>query len=45
MLDLLENPFGLSSFRFIQRAIINAILAKRDVFAVMPTGSGKSLLY
>jgi ATP-dependent DNA helicase RecQ len=42
---LLRSVFGFSSFRDGQAEIIAAILAGRDVFAVMPTGSGKSLCY
>ena len=37
--------FGFASFRDGQAEIIETILAGRDVLAVMPTGSGKSLCY
>ena len=43
--ETLRTVFGFESFRPNQEAIIAAILAKRDVFAVMPTGGGKSLCY
>ncbi len=33
------------SFREGQEAVIRAVLSGRDVFAVMPTGSGKSVCY
>ena len=42
---LLRSVFGFASFRDGQAEIIEAILAGRDVLAVMPTGSGKSLCY
>src|SRR5580704_345607 len=42
---LLRSVFGFSSFRDGQADIIAAILAGRDVLAIMPTGSGKSLCY
>ena len=42
---LLLSPFGHSSFRPLQREVVNATLSKEDVFAVLPTGAGKSLLY
>ncbi len=42
---VLRKTFGFSSFRENQQEIIEAILSKRDVFAVMPTGGGKSLCY
>jgi len=41
----LDEVFGFREFRPNQREIIAAILARRDVFAVMPTGGGKSLCY
>jgi ATP-dependent DNA helicase RecQ len=41
----LRTVFGFESFRPNQEDIVRAILAKRDVFAVMPTGGGKSLCY
>ncbi|MEM7147018.1 MAG: DNA helicase RecQ, partial [Verrucomicrobiota bacterium] len=41
----LEEVFGFSGFREHQGEIVEAVLAKRDVFAVMPTGGGKSLCY
>lgn len=37
--------FGLADFRPGQREAIEALLDKRDVLIVMPTGSGKSLVY
>jgi len=42
---MLQDVFGFSSFRPNQKEIITAILARQDVFAVMPTGGGKSLCY
>jgi ATP-dependent DNA helicase RecQ len=37
--------FGFSSFRPGQLEIIENIIEKRNVLAVMPTGAGKSLCY
>ena len=42
---LLEQVFGFTSFRPGQLEIIETILAKQNVLAVMPTGAGKSLCY
>src|ERR1700742_2569065 len=43
--DLLRTVFGFAEFRAGQSEIIETILDGRDVLAVMPTGSGKSLCY
>ena len=45
MLDILRNVFGFQAFRPNQEDIISNIMSGRDVFAVMPTGGGKSLCY
>jgi ATP-dependent DNA helicase RecQ len=43
--DALSKVFGFRSFRPNQEKIVRAVLDGRDVFAVMPTGGGKSLCY
>jgi len=47
--DLLQNligeRFGLSEFRVGQREAIESVLNGRHTLVVMPTGSGKSLVY
>src|SRR5215467_16335056 len=43
--NLLRTVFGFTDFRAGQAEIIETILSGRDVLAVMPTGSGKSLCY
>jgi ATP-dependent DNA helicase RecQ len=43
--ERLHTIFGFEEFRPGQADIISAILDGRDVLAVMPTGSGKSLCY
>ena len=43
--DALRTRFGHAEFRRGQEAIVAAVLDGRDVLAVMPTGSGKSLCY
>ena len=43
--DTLKTVFGFQTFRPNQESIIKNILDSRDVFAVMPTGGGKSLCY
>lgn len=42
---ILHSVFGLDEFRHGQEEIIEAVLAGRDILAVMATGSGKSLCY
>jgi len=41
----LKTTFGYDAFRPLQREIIEASLAGRDVFALLPTGGGKSLCF
>ncbi len=41
----LRTTFGFEAFRPGQAEIVSAVLDGRDVLAVMPTGSGKSLCY
>ncbi len=41
----LADHFGYQSFRPGQERVIEAVLAGRDVMAVMPTGAGKSVCY
>ncbi len=43
--SLLQQYFGHTEFRGGQHQAINAILAHRDVLAIMPTGAGKSVCY
>ena len=44
-LDILRTTFGYPSFRPHQEEIVDAVLAGRDVMAVMPTSAGKSICY
>src|SRR5947208_6182490 len=41
----LKRYFGFASFRPLQEEIIRDTLAGKDVFAVLPTGGGKSLCF
>lgn len=45
LLPLLKQYFGFTSFRPLQENIIRDSLAGRDVFALLPTGGGKSLCF
>jgi ATP-dependent DNA helicase RecQ len=42
---ILHDTFGYTSFRPGQAAIVRSLIDGRNVLAVMPTGSGKSLCY
>lgn len=41
----LKKWFGFDSFRTGQKEVIQSILNKKNTIAVLPTGSGKSLIY
>ena len=43
--EVLKNVFGFDHFRPGQERVVDALLRGRNVLAVMPTGSGKSLCF
>lgn len=43
--SVLKSVFGYQDFRSNQKTIIDALIEGNDVFALMPTGSGKSLCF
>jgi ATP-dependent DNA helicase RecQ len=43
--DTLRTVFGFDALRPVQAPILDAVLAGRNVLAVLPTGGGKSLCY
>ena len=43
--EALERTFGFREFRSLQRDIIASHLEGKDVFALLPTGGGKSLCF
>jgi len=45
LLPLLKQYFGFTTFRPLQEEIIRDALAGKDVFALLPTGGGKSLCF
>ncbi len=44
-IKILKKYFGYQQFRTNQQAIITAILQNKDMLAIQPTGSGKSLCF
>jgi len=43
--QILQSVFGHHSFRANQEEAVNAILERKDVMMILPTGAGKSLCY
>ena len=43
--EVLKSVFGFSGFRPLQEEAVNAILNRRDLLMILPTGGGKSLCY
>ena len=43
--EVLKVYFGYDSYKTGQEEIVEAILAGKDVLAIMPTGAGKSVCY
>lgn len=43
--QILQNQFGYEDFREGQQDVIEKLIDKQDVLAIMPTGGGKSLCY
>jgi ATP-dependent DNA helicase RecQ len=43
--EILKNIFGFDSFRDLQEASIDSLLANKDTLTILPTGGGKSLCY
>ena len=44
-INILNKVFSYKEFRGIQEDVINCVLDKKNALVIMPTGSGKSLLY
>lgn len=43
--EILKKYWGFSSFRALQKEIIENVLQEKDVLALLPTGGGKSLCF
>lgn len=43
--EVLKEHWGYDQFRFPQQEIIDAVIARQDVLALLPTGGGKSVCF
>ena len=43
--DILKQYWGYNTYRPLQEDIIQSVLEQKDVFALLPTGGGKSICY
>ena len=43
--EILKQYFGFDSFKVLQEEAIEHILQKKDLLTILPTGSGKSLIF
>ncbi len=43
--SILKTYWGFDTFRPLQEDIVNAVLEKKDVLALLPTGGGKSICF
>ncbi len=43
--DVLKQYWGHSKFRPLQEEIVNSVIAREDVLAILPTGGGKSICF
>jgi len=43
--EILKNNFGFDKFKTLQEETIDHIMQKKDLLTVLPTGSGKSLIF
>lgn len=43
--QILKEYWGYNEFRNPQKKIIESVLSKKDTFAILPTGGGKSICY
>jgi len=43
--EILKQHFGYDSFRAVQEDAVDYILNKKDLLTILPTGSGKSLIF
>ena len=45
LLHELKKYFGFSKFKGLQQGVVEALMAGKNTFVIMPTGGGKSLCY